>query len=157
MCTYQQLCYFGNNMLVKYGQELHLSRISLLLFPLIIKITSVALIENMFLFNKKIYNFCFPYNIFFYYFFRNSFSQNYFPFLKMTLLTSRYPPPPHYHTYVQTITGSITRHHLTYVCNIIYYLHSLLLCLGSSQLSSNRYKDLLSHFPLTRQVRPRAL
>ena len=136
-------------MLVKYGQELPLSRISLLLFPLITKITSVALIEIMFLFNEKIYNFCFAYNIFFYYFFRNSFSQNYFSFLKMTLLTSRYPPPTPYHTYVQTITGSITIHHLTYVCNIIYYFHSLLFFLGSSQLSSNRYKDFLSHIPIS--------
>jgi hypothetical protein len=65
--------------------------------------------------------------------------------------------PPPSNTYVQTINGSITRHHLTYVCNIIYYIHSLLLCLGSSQLSSKIYKDLLSHIPLTRQARPQAL
>ena len=150
------MCFFGNKMLVKYGQELHLSRICLLLFLLITKITSVALIEIMFLFNKKKYNFCFSFNILFYYFFGNSFSQNYFSFLKMTLLTFRYPPSQS-NTYVQTITVSITRPHLTYVCNIIYYFHSLLFCLGSSQLSSNIYKDLLSRIPLTRQARPQAL
>ena len=151
---YKLWCFFGNSMLVKYGQELRLSRICLLLFLLITKITSVALIEIMFLFNKK---------IFFFFFWIFSFIISSCTLsLRTTFLFWRWlswplGTLPPYNTYVQTITGSITRHHLTYVCNIIYYFHSLLVCLGSSQLSSTIYKDLLSHVPLTRQARPRAL
>jgi hypothetical protein len=50
------LHFFGKNTVVKYGQELHPSRFFLLqlLFLLITKLTPVALIEIMFLFNKQI-------------------------------------------------------------------------------------------------------
>ena len=117
---YQPLCFFGNNMLVRYGQKLHLSQICLLLFLLITKITAVALIENMFIFNKKIYNFCFSFNILFYLIISSGTLS-----LRTTFLFWRWfcwplgTPSPQSNTYAQTITDSITRQHLIYVCNII--------------------------------------